>query len=100
MKSYKDITYRYLKGQRNRTILTIIGIILSVAMVSAIGTLIVSVRGALVTEAIRENGSYHAVFNNVNKDNLDKIINHVGVEKSGVSKFEGSAIVNELTDIR
>ena len=71
MKNYKDITYRYLKGQKNRTLLTILGIILSVALISAIGTIIVSVRGALIKEAIRENGSYHAKFTNINKETLE-----------------------------
>lgn len=98
MKNYKQITYRYLKGQKNRTLLTLVGIILSVAMVSAIGTIIVSVRGSLITEAIKNHGYYHAKFENVNKDNIDKIINHVEVEEAGPSKNEGSAIVAETTE--
>lgn len=98
MKNYKQITYRYLKGQKNRTLLTLVGIILSVAMVSAIGTIIVSVRGSLITEAIKNHGYYHAKFENVNKDNIDKIINHVEVEEAGASKNEGSAIVAETTE--
>ncbi len=53
MRSYKEITYRYLKGQRNRTFITILGIILSVELISAIGTIIVSDRGALISGAIR-----------------------------------------------
>ncbi len=98
MRSYKEITYRYLKGQKNRTLLTILGIILSVALVSAIGTIIVSARGALITETIRENGDYHGKFININKDNLNKLINHVGVSEVGISKFEGSAAVKETTE--
>ena len=53
MKNYKDITWRYLKKQK-RAILTVIGIILSVALISAIGTMIVSVRGPFIKEAIRD----------------------------------------------
>ncbi|CAK7076654.1 ABC transporter permease [Tissierella carlieri] len=98
MRSYKEITYRYLKGQRNRTLLTILGIILSVALVSAIGTIIVSARGALITEAIRENGSYHAKFAEMDKDNINKMINHVGVSEVGIGKLEGAAIVKETTE--
>jgi putative ABC transport system permease protein len=98
VRSYKEITYRYLKGQRNRTLLTILGIILSVALVSAIGTIIVSARGALITEAIRENGSYHAKFAEMDKDNINKMINHVGVSEVGIGKLEGAAIVKETTE--
>ncbi|MSU02071.1 ABC transporter permease [Tissierella pigra] len=97
MQSYKEITYRYLKGQKNRTLLTILGIILSVALISAIGTIIVSVRGALIADAIRENGSYHAKFNEMNRDSINKLMNHVGVSEAGIGKFEGSAIVQETT---
>lgn len=97
MRSYKEITYRYLKGQRNRTLLTILGIILSVALVSAIGTIIVSARGALITEAIRENGAHHAIFMGIDRESTDKLINHVAVSDAGISKIEGAAIVKETT---
>lgn len=97
MRSYKEITYRYLKGQRNRTLLTILGIILSVALVSAIGTIIVSARGALITEAIRENGAHHAIFMGIDRESTDKLINHVAVSEAGISKIEGAAIVKETT---
>lgn len=98
MRSYKEITYRYLKEQKSRTLLTLLGIILSVALVSAIGTIIMSARGALITETIRENGSYHSKFNNIDKNDLNKLINHVGISEIGISKFEGSAAVKETTE--
>lgn len=98
MKSYKDITYRYLKGQRKRTLLTILGIILSVAMISAIGTIIVSARGAMLKEAIRDNGSYHGLFANVNKEDIEKLRNHIDVDKVGLAKAEGFAAIVETTE--
>lgn len=98
MKSYKDITYRYLKGQKNRTLLTILGIILSVAMISAIGTIIISARGAMLDEAIRSEGSYHARFRNVEIQDTEKIINHIGVKESGVSQNVGLGIVIATTE--
>lgn len=98
MKDYKDITYRYLKGQKNRTLLTILGIILSVALISAIGTIIVSARGGLVKEAIRENGSYHAKFRELDRETLDKLVNHVGIEAIGITREEGVAPIAETTE--
>lgn len=98
MKDYKDITYRYLKGQKNRTLLTILGIILSVALISAIGTIIVSARGGLVKEAIRENGSYHAKFQKLDRETLDKLVNHVGIEDIGITREEGFAPIAETTE--
>ncbi len=98
MKSYKDITYRYLKGQKNRTLLTLLGIILSVALISAVGTIAVSFRDALIIDAIRDNGSYHAIFKEISREQIDKLMNHVEVSEAGISGLEGSARVVETTD--
>lgn len=98
MKSYKDITYRYFKGQKNRTLLTLLGIILSVALISAVGTIAVSFRDALIIDAIRDNGSYHAIFKEISREQIDKPMNHVEVSEAGISGLEGSARVVETTD--
>ncbi|MGO1469914.1 MAG: ABC transporter permease, partial [Tissierella sp.] len=98
MKSYKSITRRYLKGQRNRTLLTIFGIILSVALITAIGTMVVSARGALIKQAIRENGSFHARFRYIDADQINKLENHVGVEKLGRTKLVGTLALRETTE--
>lgn len=98
MKSYKDITYRYFKGQKNRTLLTLLGIILSVALISAVGTIAVSFRDALIIDVIRDNGSYHAIFKEISREQIDKPMNHVEVSEAGISGLEGSARVVETTD--
>lgn len=97
MKNYKQITYKYLKKQKNRTLLTILGIVLSVALISAIGTIIISARGALIKESIKENGSYHAAFGNIDKAAVEKLKNHVEVDEIGLSSFEGSGVVRPTT---
>lgn len=98
MQNYKEITFRYLKGQRNRTLLTIFGIILSVALITAIGTMIVSARGALVNQAIRENGAYHGMIYDLDEDTMNKLKNHVKVDKVGITTIEGSAPIVETTE--
>lgn len=98
MKNYKSITWRYIKGQRNRTLLTIFGIILSIALITAIGTMVVSARGALVKEAIRENGSFHARFRYIDEDQIKKLENHIGVEKLGKTKLVGTLALKETTE--
>lgn len=98
MTNYKQITYRYLKKQRNRTLLTILGIILSVAMVSAIGTIIISARGALIKESIRQNGSYHVKFENLDRTAVEKLKSHVEVDQVGVSSSGGSGVVRPTTE--
>lgn len=66
-------------------------------MISALGTIIVSARGALIKEAIRDNGSYHAKIEHLQKESLDKVKSHVGVEKVGISKAIGAGVVKETT---
>lgn len=97
MNNYKQITYKYLKQQRNRTLLTILGIIISVAMISSIGTIIESARNSMIKQEIEENGSYHAVFSNLDEKEIHTLENHVEIEEIGISKKEGAARVAEVT---
>jgi putative ABC transport system permease protein len=55
MKSYAEITYRYLKRQKKRTLLTVIGIILSVALITSIGTMVISARDMMIRNEIERN---------------------------------------------
>ena len=98
MNSYKNVTYKYLKHQRNRTLLTILGIILSVAMISSIGTIIEGVRDAMIQNAIKNNGSYHISFSDLDKDQINSLKNHVEVDEIGISTKEGSARIAEITE--
>lgn len=98
IKNYKQITYRYLKVQKKRTILTIIGIILSVALITAIGTMVVSIREAAIKNVIKRTGDYHVVFTDVPADKIDKITKNVEVEKSGITKAKGYAPLRETTE--
>ena len=97
MKNYKSITWRYIKGQRNRSLLTIFGIILSIALITAIGTMVVSARGALIKDAIRNNGSFHARFRYINEEQIKKLENHIGVEKLGKTKLVEILALKETT---
>lgn len=98
VKNYRQITYKYLKRQKNRTLLTILGIVLSVALISAIGTIIISARGALIKQSIRENGSYHATFGNLDQAAVEKLKNHVEVEEIGISSFQASGVIRPTTE--
>lgn len=98
IKNYKQITYRYLKVQKKRTILTIIGIILSVALITAIGTMVMSIREAAIKNVIKRTGDYHVIFTDVPADKIDKITKNVEVEKSGITKANGYAPLRETTE--
>ncbi len=102
MKNYTSITYKYLKVQKKRTILTLLGIILSVALITSIGTMIVSMQDQMLREAIRSTGDYHAIFKDIPADKVKIIQNHTGIKFSSVIRREGfgalSPIVNDKKD--
>lgn len=84
LNNYKQLTGRYLRANKKRTILTIIGIILSVALISSIGLFFKGIQLAQIDEAKNNYGSYHIIYNNVDKDLLSKIQNNPKVARSGL----------------
>ncbi|WP_251862555.1 FtsX-like permease family protein [Clostridium sp. Marseille-Q2269] len=91
MKSYSQITGRYLKENKKRTILTIIGIILAVSLFSGIGNLFFSMRDNLIQRERDEKGNYEVKYNFLDKDKVNKLSNNVEFKDYGVSK-EGTVV--------
>ena len=73
MKILNKISIKNLKLNKKRTISTIIGIILSVALICAVSSLGISFQATLIENAINETGYYHLNLINV-KDNQIKDI--------------------------
>ncbi|KKY00646.1 ABC transporter permease [Paraclostridium benzoelyticum] len=94
MNLYYSLTLRYLKQNKKRTIVTIIGIILSTSLICGIGNMVESVIDYQVREAIAYKGDYHAMFHNVKKDNVDIITNSSGLSKSFVYDSLGFSKLN------
>lgn len=83
MRSYSDITLKYLNKNKKRSLFTIIGIILSLALISGVGFLGLSFRDFMYDRAIANNGNYEFGIFNVNKDIVDTLRNDVDLEKVG-----------------
>ena len=98
MKILNNLTIKHLKANKKRTIVTIIGIILSTALMVGIGLLFSTVRDNSVKMIIENNGSHHAIIE-VEKSKLDFISKNDNVSKYkyksslGYSLYEG--ITNE-----
>ena len=58
------LTIKHLKLNKRRTIVSIIGIVLSTAMMVGVGLLVSSIRDALIRDEELNNGSYHAIIEN------------------------------------
>ena len=56
----------YLKENKRRTIVTIIGIILSTALICGIGNISVSLMDHQIRETIANDGEFHATFYDLN----------------------------------
>ena len=81
--SYKQLTGKYLKKNRKRTILTIIGIMLSVALISTIGLFFKGIQDAEIQDAINSGGAYHISFGKTNEKLISKIVNNPKVSRFG-----------------
>lgn len=94
MNLYYSLTLRYLKQNKKRTIVTIIGIILSTALICGIGNMVESFIDYQIRETIADKGDYHAMFHNVKKDDLNIITNSAGLSKSFVADSLGYSKLN------
>lgn len=97
MNNYTGLTVKYLKGQKKRTWLTILGIVLSVALLTSIGTIGVSYRDKLIRQSIHNYGDYHVSFNNMSGIGINKLIYNATIEKTGIVSREGYAIISQTS---
>lgn len=84
LSNYKQLTGRYLRANKKRTLLTIIGIILSIALISTIGFFIVSLQQAQIEDIKNRYGSWHVSFSAPEEDIISKITNNPKVSRSGM----------------
>lgn len=95
MNILEKISIINLKLNKKRTISTIIGIILSVALICAVSTMVTSFQETLIENAINETGYYHLKINSINDSDIKEIQNNRDVKEVyssktiGFSKLEG-----------
>ncbi|KPV57484.1 ABC transporter permease [Paenibacillus sp. A3] len=72
--SYKQLSSKYLKGNIKRTILTLVGIVLSVALISTIGLFMKGSQLSQIENIKKLNGvSFHAGISNYDETIVNKI---------------------------
>ena len=99
MNLLNKLTIKNLKLNKKRTIVTIIGIMLSVALITAVTTIYVSGVKSLVTYEKLVKGNYHAEFLNVPLDDVAKIKNNLGVDKVFLTQEVGYAKISESKNV-
>ena len=73
MKILNELTIKNLLQNKKRTIVTIIGIILSVALMVGIGLLFSSFQYYMIQEVISNKGEYHAIYKDLDGSDIDKV---------------------------
>lgn len=89
-----DLTIKNLKLNKKRTIVTIVGIILSTALMVGIGLLFSSFQDYMIRETISYNGKYEAEYGDVSLDKLNSIdkkdFSYFYQKAIGFSKFDSA----------
>ncbi len=100
MNIFKQFTARSLKENKTRTIVTIIGIILSVAMFTATIEAFVTVESYLINYAEMYNGKYHVGFNNVEKEDFDTVTKDERVKEYTYIQDVGYAEIGSVNEYK
>ncbi|MFA7216256.1 MAG: FtsX-like permease family protein [Bacillota bacterium] len=67
------LTLRHLKLNKRRTLVTIVGVVISVAMVTAVATIGISFMDMMRRQEIAKSGECHVLYQGVTRDQLESI---------------------------
>lgn len=95
MNIMNSLTLRSLKLNRKRTVVTIVGIILSGALICGVATIAASFQDLFVQMAIETDGNYHATFYDVSNENSAYITENPYTAAFMLSRDAGYALLEE-----
>jgi len=87
------LTLRQLKLNRKRTIVTIIGAIISVAMITAVSILGISFMDLMQRQTIADNGEWHVLYGNINPAQYEAILRDSETKTVILSRDKGYALL-------
>lgn len=82
MNLLKTLTLKNLRLNRKRTIVTIVGIILATALLSALVTLVSSFQYSMIEYQKQKDGDFHVKFSNVKMSELSEFKNNRNIEST------------------
>ena len=92
------LTIKNLKLNKKRTIVTIIGIMLSVALITAVASMYASGIKSLIKYETSIKGDFHTAFYNVPTSDIDKFVNNRNIEKLNITEGIGYAKVDSKNE--
>lgn len=95
MKVLNKLTIRSLKLNKKRSAVTIIGIILATALITAVAGMLTSFRATMIERDKQLTGNFHYGFRNVPADELQYIENNRNVDQYYLTSMYGYASFTE-----
>ena len=91
MQVLTKITIKNLKLNKKRTIATLVGIILSVALICAVAGMATSLRQSLIQTTSSNTGYWHLKLSNINKEDIEKLKNNRDIKDLNIINDVGYA---------
>lgn len=95
MNIFNKVTLQSLKKNRTRTIVTVIGVVLSAAMITAVATFAVSLQSYMINGAVAKYGDWHIEIPDATSSFVleqaedSRVANVVPLQNIGYSTLEG-----------
>lgn len=98
MKILNKLTVRYLRLNKKRTIVTIIGILLSTALMVGMGLICSTIREYMLEQIIDDSGSFHARIQNVDYNKMYIVRNDKNIKNYYTEEIIGYSRYKESTN--
>ena len=99
MNLLNKLTTKNLKLNKKRTVVSIIGIMLSIALITAVASMVVSFRKSYIEFEKETSGNYHYAFFNVKGKDLKEFENNRAIESYYLTKANGYAKIKESKNV-
>lgn len=84
MKHYKNLTEKYLKENKKRTVFTILGVVLSVALITTVGIFLKGMQNNLIEQNKKNYGSYHIMIKNADHNLINNLKSNPKIKNIGI----------------
>lgn len=90
------VTWKNLKENKARTLVTIIGIMLSVSLFTAVITSVFSLKAYILDVFVEKKGDYHAAVLDLDQSTLEEISSHEKTDQVAVLEHVGYALYKDI----
>ncbi|MDD4282812.1 MAG: FtsX-like permease family protein [Bacilli bacterium] len=95
MKGLYNFTIKNLKKNKKRTIVTFIGIVLSCSLLFGVGFFASTIHNNSIRETIKDSGSHHIKYLDIDKSNINIIKNNIDVLSVITEISEATGTIND-----